>query len=55
MCSVIGGAVIALGFYAVVWGQAQQDQNKVENTNTHSFLSDSHTVPLCPNKCTGQV
>ncbi|XP_048318132.1 WAT1-related protein At5g40240 isoform X2 [Ziziphus jujuba] len=52
--SVIGGAVIALGFYAVIWGQAQQDRNRVEveETKTYSSLSHSHTVPLLQNKCT---
>ena len=51
LCSVVGAGVIALGFYAVIWGQAKEDKNKVEDSNKcHSFESSSHTVPLLQDK-----
>lgn len=25
-CSVVGGCVIAFGFYSVIWGQAQEEK-----------------------------
>lgn len=47
--SVIGAAVIALGFYAVIWGQAQEEKN-TEKTGICSS-EPSPKVPLLLNKC----
>ncbi|XP_041012751.1 WAT1-related protein At3g28050-like [Juglans microcarpa x Juglans regia] len=47
--SVIGAVVIALGFYAVIWGQAQEDKT-IENRGICSLESSSPNVPLLQNK-----
>ncbi|RHN55092.1 putative EamA domain-containing protein [Medicago truncatula] len=43
--SVIGAAIIVIGFYAVIWAKAQEEQTTSEN----NFLSSSST-PLLSNK-----
>ncbi|KAK7818540.1 wat1-related protein [Quercus suber] len=47
--SLIGATVIALGFYAVIWGQAQEEKT-IENRGICSFESSSAKVPLLENK-----
>ncbi|KAK4598184.1 hypothetical protein RGQ29_015600 [Quercus rubra] len=47
--SLIGATVIALGFYAVIWGQAQEEKT-IENGGICSFESSSAKVPLLENK-----
>lgn len=43
--SVIGGAVISIGFYAVVWGKAKEE--KSEGSSVHSLeTSTTQTVPF---------
>ncbi|KAJ9172071.1 hypothetical protein P3X46_015358 [Hevea brasiliensis] len=49
--SVIGAVIIALGFYAVVWGKSQEERT-VEDKEKCSFESSSPKVPLLQNKCT---
>lgn len=49
LCSVIGAAVIALGFYAVIWGQAQEDKT-IGNRGVCCSESCSPKVPLLQNK-----
>jgi len=46
---LIGATVIALGFYAVIWGQAQEEKT-IENGGICSFESSSAKVPLLENK-----
>ena len=48
LCSLIGATVIALGFYAVIWGQAQE--KTIENRGICSFESSSAKVPLLENE-----
>ncbi|KAL3751711.1 hypothetical protein ACJRO7_012528 [Eucalyptus globulus] len=43
--SVIGGIIIAFGFYAVVWGKAQEEK-VVEESGSISCKSSSPKVPL---------
>ncbi|XP_050276787.1 WAT1-related protein At3g28050-like isoform X3 [Quercus robur] len=47
--SLIGATVIALGFYAVIWGQAQEEKT-IENRGICSFEASSAKVPLLENK-----
>ncbi|KAK4600234.1 hypothetical protein RGQ29_010056 [Quercus rubra] len=49
MLRLIGATVIALGFYAVIWGQAQEEKT-IENGGICSFESSSAKVPLLENK-----
>jgi hypothetical protein len=49
--SAIGAATIVVGFYAVVWGQAQE-KKMVEDCPTSSHESSSPRVPLLHNKST---
>ena len=49
LCSLIGATVIALGFYAVIWGQAHEEKT-IENRGICSFESSSAKVPLLENK-----
>jgi len=35
-CSIIGGAIIAVGFYTVMWGKTREE--KVEENNNMSGL-----------------
>ncbi|KAG5062037.1 hypothetical protein JHK85_003220 [Glycine max] len=51
--SIIGAAIIAIGFYAVIWGQAQQETMAYEKYGTSSSIissSPSSEAPLLPNK-----
>jgi len=53
LCSIIGAAIIAIGFYAVIWGQAQQETMAYEKYGTSSSIissSPSSEAPLLPNK-----
>ncbi|XP_030449687.1 WAT1-related protein At5g40240-like [Syzygium oleosum] len=43
--SVIGGVIIAIGFYAVIWGKAQEEK-AVQESGSFSFESSSPKVPL---------
>ncbi|KAA8533118.1 hypothetical protein F0562_033349 [Nyssa sinensis] len=45
--SVIGAAIIALGFYSVMWGKAKEERT-VDDNGTED--SSSHEVPLLQNK-----
>lgn len=47
-CSLVGAATIALGFYAVIWGQAQENL-RVDDNGIGSFKSSSQKVPLLQN------
>ncbi|KAJ0095863.1 hypothetical protein Patl1_16201 [Pistacia atlantica] len=47
--SLVGAATIALGFYAVIWGQAQE-KLMVDDNEICSFKSSSQKVPLLQNK-----
>lgn len=47
--SAIGAATIVVGFYAAVWGQAQE-KKMVEDCPTNSHESSSPRVPLLHNK-----
>ena len=51
MCSVIGAAVIAFGFYAVIWGQTQEEKT-IGNRGVCCSDSESSSskVPLLQNK-----
>ncbi|XP_044491441.1 WAT1-related protein At3g28050-like isoform X2 [Mangifera indica] len=46
--SLVGAATIALGFYAVIWGQAQE-KLRVDDNGIGSFKSSSQKVPLLQN------
>ncbi|XP_021656769.2 WAT1-related protein At5g40230 isoform X2 [Hevea brasiliensis] len=48
--SVIGGIVIALGFYTVIWGKAQEEERMGEEKGISKFESNSHKVPLLENR-----
>ncbi|GAU36891.1 hypothetical protein TSUD_220600 [Trifolium subterraneum] len=43
--SMIGAAIIAIGFYAVIWAQAQEEQETSENN-----ISSSSSAPLLSTK-----
>ncbi|KAG8653989.1 WAT1-related protein At3g28050 isoform X2 [Manihot esculenta] len=49
--SVMGAVIIALGFYAVVWGKSQEART-VEDEEKRCFESSSPRVPLLQNICT---
>ncbi|KAE8668252.1 leucine-rich repeat receptor protein kinase EXS [Hibiscus syriacus] len=44
--SLLGAAIIAIGFYAVIWGQAQEEKmvNDTESSNKDPLLSNTPTV-----------
>lgn len=44
-CSVIGAAVIATGFYSVIWGKAQEEK-RVEDTGISDLGSFASKVPF---------
>ncbi|XVF02410.1 hypothetical protein REPUB_Repub04eG0173300 [Reevesia pubescens] len=46
--SLLGAAIIAIGFYAVIWGQAQEDK-MVEDTQLHDSEQSSTKDPLLSN------
>ncbi|XP_027361187.1 WAT1-related protein At5g40240-like [Abrus precatorius] len=49
--SVIGAAIIAIGFYAVIWGQAQEEKIAREKNGICSIISSSSSeAPLLQNK-----
>lgn len=49
LCSVIGAIVIALGFYAVLWGKTKEEK-LVENRGVHNSESPPETTtPLLAN------
>nr|XP_023924187.1 WAT1-related protein At3g28050-like [Quercus suber]POE96002.1 wat1-related protein [Quercus suber] len=50
--SVVGAAIIVLGFYAVIWGQAQEDVVVEHLPITSSYESSSPNAPLLQNKGT---
>ena len=47
---MIGAAIIAIGFYAVLWGQAQEDKIIDEKNGLWSLPSCSSSTPLLQNK-----
>ncbi|CBI32110.3 hypothetical protein VitviT2T_000785 [Vitis vinifera] len=49
--SVIGAAIIALGFYTVVWGKAKEEK-MAEDIAACGVNTSSHRVPLLQNKST---
>ncbi|KAJ8758986.1 hypothetical protein K2173_003224 [Erythroxylum novogranatense] len=52
--SVIGAVVIALGFYSVIWGKAQEKQ-ATKDKETCCFVSSSPQVPLLQDRPNGNV
>jgi len=46
---VVGAAVIATGFYSVIWGKAQEEK-RVEDTGISDLGSFASKVPLLQNK-----
>ena len=50
---MIGVAIIVCGFYAVIWGQAQEEKMGNEENGTCTFVSSSSSssaVPLLHNR-----
>lgn len=47
---VIGAVIIASGFYAVIWGKAQEATKKVEDEESFGPASSSQKVPLLQNR-----
>lgn len=47
---VIGAVIIASGFYAVIWGKAQEATKKVEDEESLGPASSSQKVPLLQNR-----
>ncbi|KDP21320.1 hypothetical protein JCGZ_21791 [Jatropha curcas] len=50
--SVIGGIIIALGFYTVIWGKSQEEKMDEEDKGNPNLDSSSHKIPLLRNKST---
>ncbi|OAY61548.1 WAT1-related protein At5g40210 [Manihot esculenta] len=48
--SVIGGIIIALGFYTVMWGKAQEEKKMGEEEENSDLGSSSHKAPLLQNR-----
>ncbi|KAH9709087.1 WAT1-related protein [Citrus sinensis] len=48
--SFVGAATIALGFYAVIWGQAKEEKMDEDHTEISGFKPSSPCVPLLINK-----
>lgn len=42
LCSVIGGVVIVLGFYAVLWGKAQEEKHEEKPSAQEPLLQEKH-------------
>lgn len=42
-CSIIGGAIISIGFYGVIWGKAKEEKGGVESNFEGSESSSSST------------
>ncbi|KAI4328223.1 hypothetical protein L6164_020596 [Bauhinia variegata] len=50
--SMIGAAIISIGFYAVIWGQAQQEKMLNDKYETSNIVSStSSAAPLLKNNC----
>ncbi|XP_037495623.1 WAT1-related protein At5g40210 [Jatropha curcas] len=47
--SVIGGIIIALGFYTVIWGKSQEEKMNEEGKGNPNLESSSHKIPLLRN------
>ncbi|KAJ9709043.1 hypothetical protein PVL29_000834 [Vitis rotundifolia] len=47
--SVVAAAIIAVGFYTVMWGKAREE-TLLEDVPAHGMESSSHNVPLLQNK-----
>ncbi|RVW47158.1 WAT1-related protein [Vitis vinifera] len=47
--SVVGAAIIAIGFYTVMWGK-DKEETLLEDVPAHGMESSSHNVPLLQNK-----
>ncbi|BBN69354.1 nodulin MtN21 /EamA-like transporter family protein, partial [Prunus dulcis] len=50
---LLGAAITVVGFYAVIWGKAQEEKEKAQNDQTGSFESfpQSEAEPLLPKRC----
>ncbi|XP_056165602.1 WAT1-related protein At5g40240-like [Syzygium oleosum] len=50
--SLIGAIVIAMGFYALMWGKSKEEEKTIEGSGTvdGSLASSSHKIPLLQNK-----
>ncbi|KAI4314078.1 hypothetical protein L6164_027018 [Bauhinia variegata] len=48
--STIGAAIVAIGFYAVLWGQAQEEKMVHEKNGTCNPVSSCSTTPLLQDK-----
>ena len=48
-CSLIGAMIIAIGFYAVIWGQAQEEKMIKEKNEILRNVSSSSAVPFLQN------
>lgn len=45
-CSVIGGVIICIGFYAVIWGKAKEERTEDESGLSGLGTSSNGKVPL---------
>lgn len=52
MYSVIGAAIVVIGFYDVIWGKSQEKVE--EDCAVYSSESYDNEVPLLQNKRTGE-
>ncbi|KAI4328551.1 hypothetical protein L6164_020895 [Bauhinia variegata] len=50
--SMIGAAIVAFGFYAVLWGQTQEEEIVDEKNRTYASVSSSSSTPLLQDKST---
>ncbi|KAL6294562.1 hypothetical protein ACE6H2_002704 [Prunus campanulata] len=50
---LLGAAITVVGFYAVIWGKAQEEKEEAQNDQTGSFesFSQSEAEPLLPKHC----
>lgn len=46
VCSIIGASTIAIGFYAVMWAQAQEENTTSEKDKQTYDLPSSSSAPL---------
>ncbi|XP_031261879.1 WAT1-related protein At5g40240-like isoform X3 [Pistacia vera] len=49
--SVLGAAIIAFGFYSLIWGQGQEEK-MIDDKGINNLKPSSSTVPLLQNKST---
>lgn len=42
LCSVIGGVVIVIGFYAVLWGKAHEEKHEQKPSAQDPLLQKQH-------------